>query len=189
MSIPAQVTLHLPDWTTTLVDWQKSYPSDTEKMALAIELSRQNCLYQTGGPFGCAIFEQHSGRLLSVGVNRVLPLHNPAAHGEIMAIMLATQHLKQFSLSANNLQYELFSSCEPCAMCLGGVLWSGVKRLVCAATADDARAVGFDEGPVNEHSYQYLQQAGIEIVRNLQRQQAREVLQHYAANGGVIYNG
>ncbi|WP_449357388.1 nucleoside deaminase [Alishewanella longhuensis] len=104
-------------------------------MALAIELSRQNVLRGTGGPFGSAIFEVDSGKLISVGVNRVMPLSNSSAHGEMVAIMLAEQAVQSFSLAADGVKRELFTSCEPCAMCLGGTLWSGVKRLVCAATA------------------------------------------------------
>lgn len=184
-----QLTLHLPDWIDDVVDWDKTYRSDEEKMALAVELSRQNVLRGSGGPFGSAIFAIDSGKLLSVGVNRVMPLHNSTAHGEMMAIMLAEHQLQSFSLSADGVKRELFTSCEPCAMCLGGTLWSGVKRLVCAATADDARAIGFDEGPVYDSSYEYLKNAGVEVVRLVQRDAANQVLQHYVAGGGSIYNG
>lgn len=183
------VSISLPDWVNSVVDWQHSYRSDDEKMALAIELSRQNVLRGTGGPFGSAIFEVDTGKLLSVGVNRVMPLHNSSAHGEMVAIMLAEQALQSFSLAADGVRRELFTSCEPCAMCLGGTLWSGVKRLVCAATAEDARAIGFDEGPVFAQSYQYLRDAGVEVVLELQRAAAAAVLQHYLQDGGTIYNG
>ncbi len=184
-----QLTLHLPDWIDEVVDWDKTYRSDEEKMALAVELSRQNVLRGSGGPFGSAIFAIDSGKLLSVGVNRVMPLHNSTAHGEMMAIMLAEHKLQSFSLAADGVKRELFTSCEPCAMCLGGTLWSGVKRLVCAATADDARAIGFDEGPVYDSSYAYLQQAGVEVVRLVLRDEAKAVLDNYLGRGGAIYNG
>lgn len=184
-----QVMLDLPGWIDEVVDWTKSYTSDDEKMAVAVELSRQNVLRGTGGPFGSAIFDIASGKLVSVGVNRVMPLHNSTAHGEMMAIMLAEHTVQSFSLSADGVKRELFTSCEPCAMCLGGTLWSGVKRLVCAATAEDARAIGFDEGPVFDSSYAYLQQAGVEVVRLVQRDAANDVLQQYLGGGGTIYNG
>ncbi|HBN89164.1 nucleoside deaminase [Rheinheimera aquimaris] len=184
-----QVMLDLPGWIDEVVDWTKSYTSDDEKMAVAVELSRQNVLRGTGGPFGSAIFDIASGKLVSVGVNRVMPLHNSTAHGEMMAIMLAEHKVQSFSLSADGVKRELFTSCEPCAMCLGGTLWSGVKRLVCAATAEDARAIGFDEGPVFGSSYAYLQQAGVEVVRLVQRDAANDVLQQYLGGGGTIYNG
>lgn len=184
-----QVMLDLPGWIDEVVDWTKSYTSDDEKMAVAVELSRQNVLRGTGGPFGSAIFDIASGKLVSVGVNRVMPLHNSTAHGEMMAIMLAEHKVQSFSLSADGVKRELFTSCEPCAMCLGGTLWSGVKRLVCAATAEDARAIGFDEGPVFDSSYAYLQQAGVEVVCLVQRDAANDVLQQYLGGGGTIYNG
>lgn len=183
------VSISLPDWVNEVVDWQRGYFNDDEKMALAIALSRENVLRGTGGPFGSAIFEAASGKLLSVGVNRVMPLHNSSAHGEMVAIMLAEQAVQSFSLAADGIKRELFTSCEPCAMCLGGTLWSGVKRLVCAATADDARGIGFDEGPVFAQSYQYLRDAGIEVVQGVQRDAAAAVLKQYMQTGGTIYNG
>ncbi len=183
------VTIDLPEWINQVVDWQTVYQDDQQKMALAIELSRQNVLRGSGGPFGSAIFDMSSGKLVSVGVNRVVPLSNSTAHGEMVAIMLAEQATQSFSLASGNVKHELFTSCEPCAMCLGGTLWSGVARLVCAATAADARAIGFDEGPVYEQSYQYLQAAGVEVVRGVQRKEAAAVLQQYLQTGGAIYNG
>lgn len=184
----SQVLVTAPDWVQSLVDWQQPYPNDTAKMTLAIELSRQNVLQQTGGPFGTAIFDRASHLLLAVGVNRVLPLHNSTLHGETVAIMLAEQRLGTFTLASDS-GCELFTSCEPCAMCLGAVLWSGVNRLVCAGTAADARAIGFDEGPVFDESYQYLQHAGIEVLRGFMQKEAKAVLDYYAASGGKIYNG
>jgi tRNA(Arg) A34 adenosine deaminase TadA len=184
-----QLTLDLPAWIDEVVDWHKVYRTDDEKMALAVELSKQNVLRGSGGPFGSAIFDVTSGKLVSVGVNRVMPLHNSTAHGEMMAIMLAEHKIQSFSLAADGGARELFTSCEPCAMCLGGTLWSGVKRLVCAATADDARAIGFDEGPVYDSSYEYLTHAGVEVVKRVQRDAANAVLQHYVNAGGAIYNG
>lgn len=85
-------------------------------------------------------------------------------------------------------QFELFTSCEPCAMCLGATLWSGVSRIVCAATKDDAQSIGFDEGPVFEESYQHLEKAGVKVTRNVLREDAAKVLQRYGATG-TIYNG
>lgn len=184
-----QITLDLPQWIDDVVNWDKVYTTDDEKMALAVELSRQNVQRGSGGPFGSAIFDCASGTLVSVGVNRVMPLHNSTAHGEMMAIMLAEHKLQSFSLSADGVERELFTSCEPCAMCLGGTLWSGVKRLVCAATADDARAIGFDEGPVYDSSYDYLKNAGVEVVRRMLRDDAKAVLDSYLHSGGTIYNG
>ena len=120
-------------------------------MAIAIELSRRNVNNDTGGPFGCAIFEYDTttkeSKLFSIGVNRVVPSNNSTLHGEMVAIAFAEKKLKKFSLQGSKeKEYHMYTSCEPCAMCLGGTLWSGVSKMVCSATKDDAEAIGFDEG-------------------------------------------
>ncbi len=73
-------------------------------------------------------------------------------------------------------------------MCLGAILWSGVGRVVCGATKDDASRIGFDEGPVYESSYNYLIDRGIEIKRGLMREEAVKAFDLYKEKGGVIYN-
>lgn len=182
------VSIHLPEWINKRVDWQRPLTSDQEKMALTLALAQENVRRKTGGPFASIIVHRQSGLLLSVGVNQVVPQNNSTLHGEVLAIMFGEQRLQQFSLGLAE-EYELFTSCEPCAMCMGAVLWSGVKRLVCAATGDDARAIGFDEGPVFESSYDYLQNAGVQVQRQLLRAEGRAVLESYVANGGQLYNG
>ncbi|MBN7826811.1 nucleoside deaminase [Bowmanella dokdonensis] len=184
-----QVEVSLPGWIDEVVDWSRQYQSDEEKMALAIELSRQNVERDSGGPFGTAIFDMDTGQLLGVGVNQVMAANNSTLHGEVMAIMMAEAALESFSLSANDKRCELFTSCEPCAMCMGATLWSGVKRLVCGATGEDARAIGFDEGPVFAESYRYLARAGLDVIKQVKREEARRVLSSYVVRGGKIYNG
>jgi tRNA(Arg) A34 adenosine deaminase TadA len=123
-------------------------------MRLAIELARQNVVRGTGGPFGAAIFEQSTGALLSVGVNSVVRLNNSTLHAEMLAIMMAQHRLGSYTLAGSpTATYELVSSCDPCAMCLGAVLWSGVRRMVTGADRDDATALSFEEGPVFPQSY------------------------------------
>ncbi len=183
------VTIALPSWTETVVDWQRRYTTDPEKMHLAVALSRLNIERDTGGPFGAAVFELGTGRLVAIGVNSVVRLNCSALHAEVVALMLAEQDRHSFTLAAPGLpQHELVTSCEPCAMCLGATLWSGVKRLVCGATREDATRLGFDEGPVFPASYEYLSHAGIEIVREVARTEARAVLELYGARSGPIYN-
>jgi tRNA(Arg) A34 adenosine deaminase TadA len=159
-------------------------------MRFAITLAAENVRRGTGGPFGAAVFERESGRLVAAGVNLVPLLGQSVLHAEVVAIMLAQRKVGTFTLSAPDMvEHELVTSCEPCAMCLGAVLWSGVHSLVCGATREDAEAIGFDEGPVNESSYAYLEQRGIEIMRRVERDAARDVLLRYAAADGAIYNG
>jgi Cytosine/adenosine deaminases len=156
-------------------------------MWLAIAVSKAN-VENGGGPFGAAIFEA-SGKLVSVGMNSVVRYNNCVLHGEMVAFMMAQQRVGSFTLSAPNLPvHELFTSCEPCAMCLGGALWSGVKRIVCGAARDDATRLNFEEGPVFPQSYKYLEDRGIRIEHNLLRDEAKAVLELYRSKGGKIYN-
>jgi tRNA(Arg) A34 adenosine deaminase TadA len=179
-----------PGWVSELVDYDCPYPDDESRMRLAIDLSRANVERGTGGPFGAAIYERASGKLVAVGMNSVVRLGNCTLHGEMVAFMMAQHALGTFSLSAPGLPaHELFTSCEPCAMCLGATLWSGVKRVVYGAAREDASRLDFDEGPVFPASYKYLEDRGITIVRDLLRDEARAVLELYRARNGKIYNG
>ena len=183
------IHLEYPSWVEKEVDWNRAYSGDEEKMRLAIAMSRVNVLQGTGGPFGAAIFETESGRLVSVGMNSVVRLQNCTLHGEMVAFMMAQQRVSSFTLNAEGLpSHELFTSCEPCAMCLGATLWSGVSRVVCGAARDDASNLNFEEGPVFPESYRYLEERGISITRNVLRDEARAVLELYRRQGGTVYN-
>ena len=189
MQLPS-VEVRYPGWVADLVDWERRYDTDAEKMSLAVELSRQNVLRDTGGPFGAAIFERDSGSLVAVGMNSVVRLNNCTLHGEMVAFMMAQARLRSYTLAAEGMPaHELVTSCEPCAMCLGATLWSGVRRVVWGASRDDARRLNFDEGPVFPESYEYLVARGIEIVRELHRDEANAVLELYRKRSGKIYNG
>ena len=184
------VEVTYPDWVDEVVDWSRPCPSDEERMKVAIAIARANVEQATGGPFGAAIFESQSGKLVAVGMNAVVRLNNCVLHGEMMAFMMAQQRVQSFTLNSPGLPaHELYTSCEPCAMCLGATLWSGVRRLVYGATREDASLLNFDEGPVFPESYHYLENRGIKIVRSVLRDEARGVLELYRARSGTIYNG
>lgn len=184
-----ELSVRLPEWVDDVVDWTRRYASDDERMRLAISLAAENVARGSGGPFGAVIVAEESGRLVSVGTNRVVPENNSILHAEVLAFMMAQQRVGSYTLGAPGLPaHTLVSSCDPCAMCLGATLWSGVRRLVCGATRDDAMKARFDEGPVFPESYRYLEERGITIVRGVLREEARAVLERYAA-GGEIYNG
>lgn len=123
-------------------------------MEVAVEISARNVKEGSGGPFGCAIFEKdpetHKAKLFAVGANRVVPLSNSTVHGEMAAIQFAEKKLQAFSLhpSKSGKEYIMCTSCEPCAMCLGGTFWAAPSEMLCAATKDDAESIGFNEGPV-----------------------------------------
>ncbi|MGQ0702481.1 MAG: nucleoside deaminase [Gemmatimonadales bacterium] len=185
----AAVRVDYPDWVNVVVDWDRRYESDLDRMRLAIGVARTNVERSTGGPFGAAIFESATGRVVSVGMNSVVRLQNCALHAEMVAFMMAQRRIGSFTLKGEALpSHELVTSCEPCAMCLGAVLWSGVERVVCGAAREDATRLQFEEGPVFPESWRYLEVRGIRIVRQVLRDEARAVLELYRARGGLIYN-
>lgn len=113
--------------------------ADRRFMAEAIALSRKGMRRGDGGPFGALIVCR--GEILSRGWNRVLVSADPTAHAEITAIRAACRRLGAFSLEG----CDLFTSCEPCPMCLGAAYWARVDRLIYANTRKDAAAIGFSD--------------------------------------------
>jgi tRNA(Arg) A34 adenosine deaminase TadA len=157
-----------------------------ERLLLAVQLARRNVERDTGGPFGAAIFDLATFRLVAAGVNRVIPESCSVAHAETMAIMLAQKRLGTFDLRSAG-DFELAASAEPCAMCYGALPWSGVRRLVYGATREDVQAIGFDEGDKPPDWARALEARGIEVVHALLRAEAREALEGYRRRGGHIY--
>jgi tRNA(Arg) A34 adenosine deaminase TadA len=185
-----RVVLGLPEWVEELIqDPDREYPTEEDRMRLAIELSRQNVERGTGGPFGAAVFDLSTDRLVAPGVNLVTATNRSAAHAEIVAIMIAQLVLGDFDLGGRGRPpYELVASTEPCAQCFGAVPWSGVRRLACGARDKDASEIGFDEGPKMADWVSSLERRGISVVRDVHRAEAAAVLQEYAERGGTIYN-
>lgn len=183
------VTVLLPAWVPEVVDFEHHYATDLDRMRLAIRLSRENVERGTGGPFGAAVFERTTGRLVAVGVNEVVALGNSTLHAEMVALQCAEQRVRSYSLHEGRAEHDLFTSCAPCAMCLGATLWSGVTRLVAAADREDAERAAFDEGPVFAESYAYLATRGVAVIRGFLRDEAAAVIDLYRRLGGVAYNG
>jgi len=181
----------LPDWIKkTLRAKPACYPDIESRMHLAVDLARENVIEKTGGPFGAAVFEQVTGRLISVGVNLVVYGQSSVLHAEMVAIILAEQSVGSYKLNAPELPYyDLATSVEPCAMCLGAIPWSGIRRVICGARQEDAEAIGFDEGAKPEHWIRKLHERKIEVVQDILRDKAIAVLHEYKDQGGIIYNG
>lgn len=185
-----ETAVSLPSWVAQAVDFTHPYETDQARMQLVIRLANENIKRKTGGPFGAAVFERDSGQLISVGVNSVVRLNNCTLHAEMVAYQLAQRRIAAYTLGAEgHPAHEIFTSAEPCAMCLGATLWSGVSRVVIAASREDALAIGFDEGPVFPESFAYLRERGVEIVEGMLRAEGRAVLQRYIELGGPLYNG
>ena len=110
----------------------------TEFMRRAITLALDN-IRCGGGPFGAVIAK--NGRIIAEGVNRVTATHDPTAHAEVVAIREACRNLGDFQL----LGCDLYTTCEPCPMCLGAIYWARPSRIFFAGTAADAAVAGFDD--------------------------------------------
>lgn len=190
------MTIAQPDWVYEKQQSlkNKEFTNDDDMMRVAIELSADNIKRDTGGPFGTAIYERDietkKVTLLCCAVNQVVNLQNCCLHGETSALMLAGKMLGSHSLreigNTTNKEYIMCTSCEPCCMCLGATLWSGVHEMYTGGTKNDAQSAGFDEGPVNEESYQHLERANIKIKRNILQADAAKVLKEYGETG-VLY--
>lgn len=177
-----QVQLLLPDWIDAAVDRSRVYASDEDKVALAIELSRRNVELRTGGPFGAAVFDGH-GRVVGVGVNRVVPQNCSVAHAEMMAFMCAQTAVSQFRLNELG-PMTLATSAQPCCMCYGASFWAGINNLLIGARSEDVmRLTEFDEGPLPADWVGELERRGIAVRRDLHRDAACDVLRKYGESG------
>ncbi len=184
-----EIVLKLPPWLSALTRaGDQVFASPEARMRFVIDLARRNVAQRTGGPFGAAVFESATGRVIGIGVNLVEKSNCSLAHAEMIALALAQQAVGHYDLGAAGGVYELATSTEPCAMCLGAIPWSGLRRVVCAAHGEDATAIGFDEGAKPADWVGALRQRGIEVVPDVLREEARAVLQEYAKTGGLIYN-
>jgi tRNA(Arg) A34 adenosine deaminase TadA len=183
MLLPMQVHLTLPPWIGELVEPGRRYTTDEERVGLAIALSRRNIEHGLGGPFGAAVFNAE-GRVVSVGVNRVIPQTCSAAHAEMMAYMSAQQRLASYRLNADGGRYALASSSQPCCQCYGATVWAGIDELLIGARAEDVEELTeFDEGPLPADWAGELERRGIAVRRDILRDQARDVLASYGARG------
>ncbi|MGC9469495.1 MAG: nucleoside deaminase, partial [Anaerolineae bacterium] len=147
------LTIELPTWIERAIpDPNHRFRTLEERMALAIRLAEHN-IDAGGGPFGAAVFEIDSGRLVAPGVNMVLSLRCSLAHAEAMAIVMAQAVCNSHDLGAEHLPpMELVTSAQPCIQCYGNVWWSGLRRLVIGATKDDVESItGFAEGPLPDN--------------------------------------
>lgn len=121
--------------------------SDDKYMEKAIELARDSMEQNTGGPFGAVVVLDN--KIIGQGKNLVTSQNDPTSHAEINAIRDACRHLGSYSLE----RAVLYTSCEPCPMCLGAILWARIGKVVYAATREDATNIGgFDD----DHFYEEI---------------------------------
>lgn len=187
-----QFTVSLPAWA---IEEQAKLPTHIvnleDRMRAVIRFSRLNIEHQTGGPFSAGVFERDSGRLIVIGVNRVVSSNVSSAHAEVVALSLAQQHLQSWDLGSNQLPaLQLVVNWRPCAMCYGATIWSGIRSLVIAGSDDACETItGFDEGPIHPQWQNELAKRGIELQDGLLYDDAVKVFEEFRDGGHLVYNG
>lgn len=185
------VSLNLPDWAIDELNTLPAFiPKVEDRMATVIRFSRLNFEHGTGGPFAAGVFERDTGKLIVIGVNRVMPLNCSSAHAEVMAISLAQKLLGTFDLGGKSHPvHQLVVNWRPCAMCYGATLWSGVRSVVIAGSGPELEEItGFDEGPVHPGWKQEWERRGIEVIDDVLKEEAIKVYREFASSGAYVYN-
>lgn len=113
--------------------------SDLFFMEMAIKVAHQNVLANHGGPFGAIVVK--NGKVIGIGRNEVTASNDPTAHAEVQAIRSACQYLSDFQL----IDCDIYTSCEPCPMCIGAIYWARPKTVYYACTKEEAAKIGFDD--------------------------------------------
>lgn len=142
-------------------------------MQAAIELSFEGMRSGKGGPFGAVVVKD--GQIVAAGSNEVLTTHDPTAHAEVVAIRAACKALNTFQLTG----CEIYTSCEPCPMCLGAIYWSRPDRVYYGNTKEDAAHIGFDDHFIYEELDLPVEQRHIPMLP-LMREEAQTAFQEWA---------
>jgi tRNA(Arg) A34 adenosine deaminase TadA len=141
-------------------------------MEAAIALSEKAVLNGEGGPFGCVIVKD--GQIIGEGNNKVLSTNDPTAHAEIIAIREACKNLNSYQLDG----CEIYTSCEPCPMCLGAIYWARPKIIYYANTREDAAQIGFDDSMIYDEIKEDVQYRKIPAI-NISRKKANFIFSEW----------
>lgn len=151
-----------------------------EYMKLAKEMATNGIISNEGGPFGAVIIDKE-GNIVATGNNQVLKNNDPTAHAEVVAIRNACAKLNTYDLS----DYILYTSCEPCPMCLSAIIWSNIKQIYYACTREDAAKIGFRDDLI----YEYLKGNNPDLIElhQIDRDQCIETFEQYEKENKTIY--
>lgn len=149
-------------------------------MELAKENAKKGIKNNEGGPFGAVITDKE-GNIIANGNNRVLKNNDPTAHAEIVAIREACKKLNTYDLS----EYILYTSCEPCPMCLSAIIWSNIKKVYYGCTKKDAGEIGFRDDMI----YEYLKGNNKDLINleEMDRDECIKTFEEYKNQNGIIY--
>jgi tRNA(Arg) A34 adenosine deaminase TadA len=151
----------------------------TKFMRTAIGLARAKMRANCGGPFGAVVVRR--GKVIARGWNEVTSANDPTAHAEVMAIRVACRKLKTFQLA----DCELYTSCEPCPMCLAAIYWARIKRVYYAGTRRDAAQGGFDDDWIYNELARPMARRKL-VMRQLLRSEALPVMAEWQAKSDKI---
>ena len=182
----------LPEWAQAeLTKLPTIMPTIEERMRAVIRFSRLNIEHETGGPFAAGLFERETGKLVLIGVNRVVPSNCSSAHAEIVTLSLAQKLLGTFDLGGEGMpDYELVVNWRPCAMCFGALPWSGIRLLVVAGSGPELEEItGFDDGPVHPDWVVELNKRGSSVQDGVLTEEACVVFRQFRDSGALVYNG
>lgn len=155
-----------------------------DKMNLYMQKAKENAdngiNNKEGGPFGAVIVSK-DGKIIANGNNQVLKSKDPTAHAEIVAIREACKKLNTYDLS----DYVLYTSCEPCPMCLSAIIWSNIKEIYYGCTKEDAGQIGFRDDII----YEYLEGKNKKLInlKQIDRDECIKTFENYIKNNGTIY--
>lgn len=149
-------------------------------MKIAKENAENGIANKEGGPFGAVIVDK-SGNIIANGNNKVLKNNDPTAHAEIVAIREACRKLNTYDLS----EYILYTSCEPCPMCLSAIIWANIKEVYYGCTKEDAGSIGFRDDII----YDYLKEKNKNLIsmKKLDREECIKTFEKYKKDNGTIY--
>ena len=149
-------------------------------MELAKENAKKGIKNNEGGPFGAVITDK-KGNIIANGNNKVLKNNDPTAHAEITAIRGACKKLNTYDLS----EYILYTSCEPCPMCLSAIIWSNIKKVYYGCTKKDAGEIGFRDDMI----YEYLKGNNKDLINleEMDRDECIKTFEEYKNQNGIIY--
>lgn len=149
-------------------------------MEIAKKSAKQGFKSNEGGPFGAVIVDANEN-IISTGNNKVLKNNDPTAHAEIVAIRNACKKLQTYDLS----NYILYTSCEPCPMCLSAIIWANIKNVYYACTKEDAGNIGFRDDII----YKYLEGKNEKLInlKQIDRDECIELFEEYKEKNKKIY--
>ena len=185
------IRLTLPTWIhREIKELPQFIPNIEDRMRTIIHFSQLNIDNETGGPFAAGVFERDTGKIIAIGVNRVMPCNCSSAHAEIMALSLAQQKLHTYDLGGPGIPvHQLVVNWRPCVMCYGALLWSGIRSLAIAGSGPELEDItGFDEGPMHVGWRAELEKRGIELIENVLKEEACKVYIDFSSKNSFVYN-